>query len=470
MIRHKRIDFICALAVASALLVTVVMITGIYSGGVTGAHGKTYADMLFDENVVHTIDIRISPELWEEMLDSAPDEEYFHCGVVVNGEAFNNIAIRLKGHSSKDFLSEFGYRRFDMKLSFNHYISGLSYHGLDKITLHGGYLDNTYLKDFFVFDMMRKAGVASPLTSYVWLTVNGEDCGLYLAIEDMRAAFLRRNFGRDIGKLYKPEYTYRNDENNDVALIYTDDDFTSYSGIFDEAMTNITAIDKKRLIDSLRILSGGEDLETAVDIEPVLTYFAVLSYIVNLDSYLGDTGHNYYLYEKNGILSMFPWDNHQAFATYSVNVSDWEIEPTKYVNYPIDTPYWRVEAQRRPMLSKLLEHEVYLQLYRQIYSDFIVSYFESGYFDERMDTVVSMISPYVERDPTRYLEYEMFLRSVDTFREFNRLRVMSVRGQLEGSIPSTFEGQVENPDALVNADHVWLPYLGDLDYYDYYYG
>lgn len=46
--------------------------------------------------------------------------------------------------------------------------------------------------------------VYSPLVSYVWLTINGEDHGLYIAIEDISEGYLNRVCDGE-GELYKPE-------------------------------------------------------------------------------------------------------------------------------------------------------------------------------------------------------------------------------------------------------------------------
>ena len=65
--------------------------------------------------------------------------------------------------------------------------------------------DNTMMKDYLVYRLMGNFGVASPLCSYVYITVNGEDWGLYLAVEGVEDAFLERNYGGETGELYKPD-------------------------------------------------------------------------------------------------------------------------------------------------------------------------------------------------------------------------------------------------------------------------
>lgn len=61
------------------------------------------------------------------------------------------------------------------------------------------------MKDYISYRMMQSGGVAAPLCSFVYITVNGEDCGLYLAAEAVEESFLKRNYGSDYGELYKPD-------------------------------------------------------------------------------------------------------------------------------------------------------------------------------------------------------------------------------------------------------------------------
>ena len=61
------------------------------------------------------------------------------------------------------------------------------------------------MKDYLTYTMMQSFGVSSSLCSFVYITVNGEDWGLYLAVEGVEEAFLARNYGADYGELYKPD-------------------------------------------------------------------------------------------------------------------------------------------------------------------------------------------------------------------------------------------------------------------------
>ncbi|HIU87702.1 MAG TPA: CotH kinase family protein, partial [Candidatus Avilachnospira avistercoris] len=313
-----------------------------------------YETRLFDSSRVHEIDIIIEDR--DAFLSTAPEEEYSLCDVSIDGELIKDVGIRAKGNNSRRLVEEYGLSRYSLKLEFDHYVPQ-SYHGLDKLSLDSSFQDNSYMKTWIAMDMMRYMGVPAPLTSYVMVKVNGEAWGLFLAAEEPEEAFLRRNFGRDHGQLYKPDYRYLNEENADVHLRYVDEEHESYDNIFRNSRTDPTDADKDRLIEAIRILNTGKDLEQAVDIDEVLRYFTVQVFTVNMDSYLGRTGHNYFLYEEDGRMSMLPWDYNLAFATYSLGMPDPINDAELYVNYPMDTPASGEIMLKRPMYHELMKHD-----------------------------------------------------------------------------------------------------------------
>ena len=458
MLRSKHIDRICLLAAALALAVAVLLAKGEAMGMITPAYTvPEYTRRLFDAGRVHTLEI--FHEDWESFLAGADQEEYSPCDLVIDGERFSRVGIRVKGNNSRRLVSDYGLERYSLKLEFDHYTSG-SYHGLDKFSLDAAFQDNSYLKNFLAYDMMAFMEVPSPLCSYVWVKVNGQDWGLFLAVEEPEEAFARRNFGSGHGQLYKPDYRSLNDENADVALRYTTDDPADYDNIFRNAKFPVSDEDKARLIESLKVLDSGQNLEQAVDIGEVVRYFVVQVFVVNLDGYLGRTGHNYFLYEEDGVLQMLPWDYNLAFATYSLGMPDPINDSTLYINWPIDTP--GEIARNRPLYHNLMLQNDIFALYHEQFDRFLTEYFESGHFETLVARTREMIAPYVRQDPTAFCSYEDFLTGVQTITDFCLLRAESARGQLEGTIPSTIRGQTEDSSAFVDGSSVWLPDMGEI--------
>ena len=460
MVKYKYIDAVCILAALGAVLLTLIFMNGDALGIPKASENPGYISRLFDERRVHSLDIQI--EDWEEFLENAEEETYVSCTAVIDGEEFHQVGLRAKGNNSLSLTEEYGLSRYSLKLEFDHFNQGGNYYGLDKLSLDASFQDNSYMKTWIAYDMMEFMEVPAPLRSYVWVTVNGEDWGLYLAVEEPEEAFARRNFGNDYGRLYKPDYKRLDAENADVALKYIDDDPESYPNIFDNAKVDITQGDKERVIEALKILSTGKDLEKAVNIEEVLRYFTVQVFVMNWDSYLGYTGHNYYLYEEEGILSILPWDYNLAFGTYALGMTEPIKDPTVLINYPVYTPAEGSVMMNRPLYHNLMKTDEYFQRYREYFEEFISQYFESGRFQLFLRQTQKMINPYVEKDPTAFCSYEDYRLAVDTLEQVCMLRAESIRLQLEGEIPATIKGQQEAPEARLDASHIRLEDLGDF--------
>ena len=203
MSTSKAIDRICILAVVAALLISILFMNGTAAGIQTKSSTMGYEDRLFDTSKVHTIDIVIDD--WDAFLQTARSEEYDLCSVVIDGEAFKNVGIRGKGNTSLSSVASMDSDRYSFKIEFDQYDSTKSYYGLDKLSLNNLIQDNTMMKDYLTYQMMNAFGVAAPLSSFVYITVNGKDWGLYLAVEAVEESFLRRNYGSNYGDLYKPD-------------------------------------------------------------------------------------------------------------------------------------------------------------------------------------------------------------------------------------------------------------------------
>lgn len=201
MSTHKSIDRICCILIVLALLLTSIMVYGA-SGVQRTGQTMGYEDRLFDTEKVHTIDVQM--EDWDNFIASCEDEAYAPCTVIIDNEVGRNVAIRAKGNTSLRNISQLDSQRYSFKIEFDHYEAGKSYYGLDKLSLNNLIQDNTMMKDYLSYQLMECFGVNAPLSSYAYVTVNGEDWGLYLAVEGIEDAFLERNYGGE-GELYKPD-------------------------------------------------------------------------------------------------------------------------------------------------------------------------------------------------------------------------------------------------------------------------
>jgi len=203
MSTSKHIGIICIAATIISVLAVIFCYNAASLGLIQTDSTIGYEEKLFDTEYVHTVDLVVDD--WDSFIETCENEEYTNCTVVIDGEKYSNIGLRAKGNTSLSNVSSMDSQRYSFKLEFDQYQEGLSYYGLDKLCLNNLIQDNTMMKDYITYRLMEEFGVDAPLCSYVYITVNGEDWGLYLAVESIEDSFLERNYGSDYGELYKPD-------------------------------------------------------------------------------------------------------------------------------------------------------------------------------------------------------------------------------------------------------------------------
>lgn len=501
MIDSKRIGFFAAVSTAAAAVICLILI--IIAGSpaaetLSVSSEPPYAEKIFGADII-TIDIAADESEWQQMLDNAMSEEYIMVDVAVNGTKFSNVGIRPKGNNSLQQVASSDSDRYSFKIKFDEYADGQTCFGLDMLVLNGMLGDATCMKEYTTFDMMKEMGVSTPYFGYAMITLNGEDWGLYFALEAYSDSYKQRISGDESVNLYNVKAAFGGDfghdendtdtknpperqdgefrENAEISqahgfsrggvdggmgasssggsLVYTDDESSSYSAIFGNAVGSGSGEeDYQKVITALKALNNGENIEEYFDIDEILRYLAVHTVVVNLDSYSSGMAQNYYIYEYDGVLQILPWDYNYAWGAFQSGSS------SAVVNFPVDTPVSGVEMSERPLIAKLFENEEYLKCYHKYLSELLEKYFNNGNFEKKIDELNALIGSYVQNDPTAFYTYEEYCTALAAFKNIGNLRAESISGQLNGTVPSTTEEQRTASDKLIDSSSVKLSELG----------
>ncbi|MCL1789428.1 MAG: CotH kinase family protein [Oscillospiraceae bacterium] len=445
---------------------------------------------MFSGSEVLAVDILADEGDWQRLLDNATAKEWISADVVINGELFESVGIRTKGNSS---LSGRG-GRYSLQFRMDKFIENQSYFGLERFCVNNMMGDATYMKDYIAYDIMNFIGVDTPLTNYAEVKVNSEGYMFGVAIERYHKSFLERVYGNKKGHLYNVKIgmgsrsdfeggfpgreqrgRFPDGRNGEIpdgfrgvgiggmgdigggSLVYTNDEISSYNAIFKNNVFNKTdEEDNQRVITALKNLNTGTDLEEYIDVDKTLRYFAAHTVVVNLDSYVSDMAQNYYIYERKGKIAILPWDYNLAFGGFQTgNASD-------FVNFPINTPVSGVKLEDRPLLNKLLEIPENLDLYHGYLNEIVERYFESRLFEKTVHELDAKIGDYVKNDTSPYFTYQQYQESLPVFIELCKLRALSIRGQLDDTIPSTVSGQKADSSALIDCAGIDISKLGTM--------
>lgn len=430
----------------SGLLVVVFCVAAYFLVERADSAVDTYAAHIFQEDTVNEINIEIDEADWQDMLENPLEEEYHKANITINGETVGNVAIRTKGNNSLTSVTNSDSDRYSFKLDFDYYDNNGNYYGLKKLCLNNNYSDNSSMREYISYQIMGEMGLDVPECAYSHITVNGEEWGLYLAVEPVDEVFLAEHFADATGDLYKPEGV----GGTGADLVYNGDDISAYTGL--NLKTNLNSSDGKEILALMQALEDGEGLEEVLDAEKALKYIAANVALANFDSYLGNTTHNFYLYEENGRFTIIPWDMNLAFGGFGGGEVD-IYEPTKQGmggfgggdkrkdkqdNDAVPNAAESTEAQadannqpqppdnadmqgmpsmdsgEKPLVTTLLENETYRSMYEGYLKEIVEKYFTQEYMTELVTKIHDLIAPYVQNDPTAFCTYEEFEQACST--------------------------------------------------------
>lgn len=443
----------------SGLLVVVFCVAAYCAvGRADSAESHTYAEHIFQDDTVNEINIEIDEKDWQDMLDNPLEEEYHKANITINGETVGNVAIRTKGNNSLTSVASSDSDRYSFKIDFDYYDDNGNYYGLKKLCLNNNYSDNSSMREYISYKIMGELGLDVPECAYSHITVNGEEWGLYLAVEPVDEVFLAEHFADATGDLYKPEGM----GGTGADLVYNGDDISAYTGL--NLKTNLNSSDGKEILALMQALEDGEGLEKVLDVEKALKYIAANVALANFDSYLGMTTHNFYLYEENGRFTIIPWDMNLAFGGFGGGEVD-IYEPTSQSmggfgggdkkndtqdNDAVTNATENTEAQadannqpqppdnadmqggsqpsggkqpqgmpsmgsgEKPLVTTLLENETYRSMYEGYQKEIAEKYFTQEYMTALVTKIHGLIAPYVQNDPTAFCTYEEFEQACST--------------------------------------------------------
>lgn len=437
---------------------------------------KTYKSTVFDQSKVTKVDIELSDKNLASILENPTDEEIVDADVTINGKTVSHVGFRTKGMLSLSSVASMeDSDRYSWKIDFDYYRSEQTLDGLQKLALNNNFSDASMMREYLSYDLMEEMGVPSPSHSYMYVTINGEEQGLYLGVETLDENFLSQNFTTGDGDLYKPDGT-----GSDLKWISSD--IADYTGL--NLKTNTKTSTQSSMINMLDTINNGGKLEDVVDVDEMLRYFAANTALVNLDHYQGDKKHNYYLYEEDGLFSMLPWDYNMAFGGYGTmggkadlgknetqrkdtssdekgTKEEGEAEKAQMpgggkeggmmgigigsasfindsaINFSITTPVSGAALEERPLLNALLEEDENRETFNKYLEEMATGFFSKETITEKVTEITSLITPYVEKDPTKFYSMEEYLKATtgdESIIEFSTQRAESILAQLSGEL------------------------------------
>jgi hypothetical protein len=145
------------------------------------------------------------------------------------------------------------------------------------------------------------------------------------------------------------------------------------------------------------------EIESVLDVDSALRYIAANAVFGNYDSYLGKNAQNYYLYQNNGIFTVIPCD---VYTSFGADKNDYGAS----ADISVMKPLLAVGLTERPLVEKLLAVQEYKDRYMEYVNKFIDCLKNT---ETRIGELDAVISPYVEKDPTKFYTVEHYRANIN---------------------------------------------------------
>jgi spore coat protein CotH len=293
-------------------------------------------DSLFDLSVVHSVSIDMDPEDYENMIltyQETEEKDYYPADIIIDGNIFENVGIRLKGNSSLRASIDGSAHNYSENyetpflIKFDEYEEDQSYLGYTQIALRSQFNDPSAMQEILGYWILGEMGIPAPQSVYTTVNLNDEGERLYILTEVVTEEFLVDRFDADsdsLGDLFK--------NSGGANLNYVGEDPLSYGRY--ELKTNENESDVYDIIALAEFIDSASDeelvseLNTYLDVDTVINYLAFCNVLVNLDSFAGNA-NNYYLYQdpETDQFTVIPWDLNEAFGAFGMQGKDtWALD------------------------------------------------------------------------------------------------------------------------------------------------
>ncbi len=362
---------------------------------------QTEGDVFFGMPSVHTIKFTFPYSNYTDSLTWSYDNDtYIKGDVEIDAITYIDCGVKWKGNSS--YTAPGNKKSF--KIDLNEFVSGQDHDGLKKLNLNNAFKDPSFLREKLALDFYNYRGIPSPRCAYVEVYINGTLWGLYTGIEEIDKTFLKRWFGEKKGNLFKGDPTGDLKWMGSTPSTY----YTKY-----ELKTNTTTNDWTDLVNLINVINNApavsyvNDLDSVLNTSEYIYSWASEILFANLDSYSG-SGHNYYVYHDSTTnkFRYIVWDVNEAFGEFNMGMTISQLEnlAITYISPP---------STNRPLHNNMLLNGYKQPLYDAV-CDLINFDWSIWNMTAKIDSLTTIIRPYVYADPNKFYTNANFETNIDS--------------------------------------------------------
>lgn len=306
------------------------------------------------------------------------------------GEFFDNIFTRIRGGSSVSWPKK------SYKIDFNdgyHFRFRAGVPRVEEINLNSTYTDKSYMRAVLSYEHQRDVGMPSPEAFLIQLRQNGQFWNVAICVEQPDRDYLQRwGFDPD-GAMYKGANSPTHYEPSSPLSLWEkktrlQEDKSDLSSFITGLAFTGTALDSY-LFDHVNL--------------PVqINYMATTAILQDIDG----SDKNHYLYRDtnhSGEWCMLPWDLDLTFGPNALN-TDSIVAAEAYTSHPYigARPFMLHANKYNHFLEAIIANPRTKAMLNRRIRSLCDQHLASGYFENRIDELVSELGPDVLLDKAKW--------------------------------------------------------------------
>jgi len=360
----------------------------------------------FEEGKIHEVRLFMSDEDFTSILQDTGGDELRPATFSINGVVMANVGIRPAGESSRVP----GNQKMSMRVEFAAFDKGKRMGGFDEIKLSGSWDDPFIIRDRLAYWLYRQV-MPAPREVPAQLWINGQPRGIFEIEEIWGKEALASRFADPKGPLYR----LRGLTNTD-PYAYQGTNTAAYVPLPWDPKGMPDPAEDAFIVNALRVIAEEpERLGDVMDIDTLLTYFAVSAIASNTDGFTGPfevDDHFQYYDPQTGRFFILPWDPDNTFGSIN-DLPDADI----YLNY------------ERCILTRMVRdgmlHDAYLTKLEDV-----MNRVPAEAVKKQADAFFNEISSAAANDTTKMYPTDSFVWSLSYIKDWTDKRYASIRDQI----------------------------------------
>jgi hypothetical protein len=355
---------------------------------------------------IQEIRVYFSDPNWDYRLDTAAASAYESFTIArqvkINGVVFDSVGAKYKGNST--FRAT--HKKNPWHFELDHIKGSQQYQGFKDIKLSNVWSDPSFVRESLSFDILKNY-MHCPRANFARVYVNDTLMGLYTNTEAITKTFCRREFSSASDNVFvkcNAPAGGAGGTNRTPNLTYLTSDSTRYYTAY-ELKSNYGWKELVALCDTLA--NKPASMEKVMDMDRAIWMGAFNALVLNLDSYSGSMGHNYYLWrDDNGRFNPIIWDMNMSFASFRMTgTTPANLDTLSAISV---TPFLHQGNAARPLLKLILENPLYRRQYVAHLRTMLNEMFLSGYYKTSGLNHQRIIDANVQQDINKFYLYSSF--------------------------------------------------------------